>query len=246
MKRLICTAFVFSFFPLMVLAARPLSTDDAGTVDKGAFEVEYGIEYINGTDNETGLCLVVKRGLFSNMDVGVEVPYTFIDSKSASDSDGFSDISISTKLNLLRDKEVIPDVSLGFAYKTESGNDSRNLGSGKPECSLNGIFSKAFESFAVHFNAGYSFKKDFNNEDNEDVLTYGLAFEHALGERANFLAEITGETALARQFNDNSCSALWGVNYLLKDNVTLDFGIGTEISKADPDFKVTSGITVGF
>lgn len=48
MKRLVCTAAVFSFFPLIVFAGRPLSTDDSETVDKGAFEVEYGIEYVNG------------------------------------------------------------------------------------------------------------------------------------------------------------------------------------------------------
>ncbi len=246
MKRFLSVVVVFSFFPLVGFAGRPLSTDDSGTVDKGSFEVEYGIEYVNGTDNETNLSLVITRGLCDNLDLGVEIPYAFIDSKTASDSDGFSDINISTKLNLIKDKKVMPDVSLSFACKTDSGNDSKNLGTGKSDYSLNGIFSKVFESFAIHFNTGYSFKEDFKDEDNEDVFTYGLALEYALGEKANLVAEVTGETALARQFNDNSCSALCGVNYSLKDNVTLDFGLGTEISKADPDFKVTSGITVGF
>ena len=233
-------------FPSLSFAARPLSTNDAGTVEKGTFEVEYGIEYTDGFDNETTMSLAVTRGLLDNLDLGIEVPYGFIDAKQASDSDGFSDISVCTKVILLMDKEIFPDLSLAFAYKSDSGNYDKGLGTGKPEYSLSSIFSKSFESFALHSNVGYSFKEDFDDEDNEDVLTYGLAIEYSLNDKFNLVGEVFGDTVLKRKFQDNSCSALLGVNYAITDNIVLDFGAGTGISRVDPDFKVTLGITIGF
>ena len=71
----------YSYFicPSLSLAARPLSTDDAGVVDKGHFEMEGSLEYTNQLDKEVALCVVVKRGIFDNLDLGIEIPYKFID-----------------------------------------------------------------------------------------------------------------------------------------------------------------------
>ena len=231
-------------FPSLVFAARPLSVDDAGTVEKGSFEIEYGLEYVNGFDNEIAMGLVITGGLFDRLDLGLEIPYVFIDAQQADDSNGISDLSVCTKLNLLSDKEAFPDISLAFAYKSDSGDDNKGLGTGKPEYSLSSIFSKSFDPLTLHFNLGYCFREDFSAEDNEDALTYGLAFEYPLNDKLTLVGEISGETVLRRKFHDNSCSSLWGLNYALTDSVTVDFGVGTEISRADPDFTVTAGITI--
>ena len=246
MARLLSLVVCLVAFPVLAFAARPLSTDDAGTVEKGSVEIEYGVEYVKGSDHETAMSLVLTTGVLSCLDFGVEVPYVFIDAKEASDSDGFSDVSIFTKCSFVKDKDVFPDTALKFSYKTHSGNNDRNLGTGKPEYSLNGIFSKAWDQLTAHLNIGYAFREDFKEEDNEDALTYSVAFEYALSDKTNLVAEVVGETALKRKFDDNSCSALVGVNHSLNDNLTLDFGVGTGISRSDPDFKVTSGITFTF
>ncbi len=245
MKKFISLVIGVMIFPSFSFAARPLSTNDAGTVEKGAFEVEYGIEYTDGFDNETTMSLAITGGLLDNLDLGIEIPYTFIDAKQASDSDGFSDMSVCTKVILLRNKEVFPDLSLAFAYKSDSGNDSKGLGTGKPEYSLNSIFSKSFELFALHFNLGYSFKEDFDDQDNKDALTYGLAFEYPINNRLTLVGEVSGETMLESKFHDNSCSTLLGLNYAITDSINLDIGVGTGISRADSDFTITSGITIG-
>lgn len=245
MRGFISLAICLMIFPQLSFTARPLSTNDAGTVEKGAFEIEHGIEYVNGFDNETTMSLVITRGLLNNLDLGVEVPYKFIDSKEAENENGFSDISICTKLNILSAKEILPDASLNFNYKSDSANDEKGLGTGKPEYSLNAIFSKSLEQIALHLNIGYSFKEDFADEDNKDTLTYGLALEYPLNDKFNLVGEISGDTVLKRKFHDNACSALLGLNYALSDNLTLDLGAKTEISHADPDFTITCGITLG-
>jgi len=246
MKRLITLIFGLILFPALAFAARPSSISDAGTLDKGSIEVEYGIEYVNEFDNEATMTLAVTGGLLTCLDLGVELPYAFIDAKEASDSDGFSDISISTKFNFIKDNEIFPDSSLSFSYKTDSGNDDRSLGTGKPEYSIKSIFSQAWKLLALHLNLGYTFKEDFEAEENKDVFTYGLAAEYSFSDKINLVGEVSGDTVLEQKFHDNSCSVLLGLNYSLNDKVTLDFGIGTEIARVDPDFKVTSGVTIGF
>lgn len=246
MSRISLAILFFLCFVSYSFAARPLSTDDAATVEEGHFEIEYGIEYVNQLDKEINLSLVAKRGFCKNLDLGIEVPYKFIDFKEGAKSDGFSDINLTTKLNLIKDKSVMPDTSISFSYKTDSANNDKSLGTGKPEYTINSIFTKSINKIAVHTNLGYSFKEDFDDSDNEDTLNYGLAIEFGINDRLNLVNEITGNTVLKRKFNDNSCNALIGFNYVINKIITLDLGVGFEVSKASPDFKVTSGLTMSF
>ncbi len=246
-KKLTILIFLISFiFTRYVFAARPLSTDDAGVVEKGAYEVEYGVEYINQLDKEINLSLVLKRGLFENLDLGIEIPYQFINFREGSKTDGFSDIKLTTKLNIIKDRTIIPDISLSFSYKVDSANDDKSLGTGKPEYTITSIFSKAIDEITFHINLGYSFKEDFDDSDNEDTLNYSLASEYRVNDKLNLVGEINGDTVLKRKFNDNSCTALLGFNYAIKEWFVFDLGFGFEISKASPDFKVTSGLTISF
>lgn len=60
---------------LPAFAARPLSTDDATTVDKSHFELECGFEYQDKTDDEYNWTTTLKYGLSENLDIGPEIPY---------------------------------------------------------------------------------------------------------------------------------------------------------------------------
>lgn len=235
----------FSFLSF-AFAARPLSTDDAACVEKGHFEMEYGTEYVNQLDKEINLSLVIKRGLLNDLDLGVEIPYKFVNFYEGAKTDGFSDVKIMSKLNLIKERPILPDTSISFSYKTDSANNDKSLGTGKPEYIINSIFTKSISQITCHANLGYSFKEDFDDSDNEDTLNYGLALEYAVSDRLNLVGEINGDTVLRRRFNDNSCFSIIGFNYAINEIITFDLGIGFEISKASPDFKITSGFTLSF
>ena len=132
----------------LAYAGRPLATDDAGVVDKGHFEMEAGLEYANQTDKEVGLSLVIKRGMLDNLDLGIEIPYTFIDFAEGATSDGFGDINLSAKLNLLKEQDNLPAMAVSFQLKTDSGNDDKSLGTGKREYAVNYIASKSIAVIA--------------------------------------------------------------------------------------------------
>jgi hypothetical protein len=231
---------VFSPFSF---AARPLATEDDEEVGRGLFEIEYGVEYIHGPDKEMTLDLTITRGIFSNLELGIEVPYMFIDAKEVSDSNGLSDVSVFTKFDFLRDNAFFPDCSLEFTYQSDSGDDDKGLGEGKPEYSLNSIFSKDFELWELFLNMGYTFREDFPDENNPDLITYGLAFEYPINDIYALVGEIDCEAALQGKFRDNAGSVLIGISYSFEDDVIFDFGVGVEISETDADLKITSGIT---
>ena len=239
----LCLSFIFVS---LSFAARPLSTDDAGVVDKGHFEVEAGLEYTNQLDKELALSLVVKTGIFDNLDLGIEVPYKFIDFGQDAKTDGFDDVKVVSKINLITEKDVLPAISVSFSFKTDSGNDDKSLGTGKQEYAINTILSKSLDELILHFNFGYVIKENLPEQNLRDVLTYSIAVEYPLDEKLNFVAEISGENERRNDFDDNPMSGLSGFNYSISENIVYDLGLGFEISEASPDFKVTTGLTFSF
>jgi hypothetical protein len=245
-KKLVFLTTAGIVFLTNVYAARPFSTDDADTVDLGAVEIEYGYEYVDGDEKENNHALVFTAGILDNLDLALEVPYQFInraddDGQTKSKSSGFSDIILITKLSIIRDQGTFPDTALSFAYKTESGNDEKSLGTGRPEYIITGIFSKEWESLALHANLGYSLKKEF-----EDTFNYNFLIEYPLNEKITLGGEIFGDTVFSGKFNDNAASGRVGFYYAINDRLVFDAGAAWGISKAEPDYSITSGFTFSF
>ena len=236
----------FLVYPCLLFAARPLSTDDAGTVDQGEFEVEAGLEYVKQADKEVALSFVLKSGIFDNWDLGVELPYKFINFAGGAKTNGFDDLTVSTKYNFSEEIDILPAFSVSFSIKTDSGNDDKSLGTGKQEYAINTIFSKSLDQITLHFNLGYVNKNDLPEENLRGVLTYGLAMEYPLNQKFNLVGEISGENECRNKFDDNLMSGLIGFNYSLTESVSYDLGTGFEISESSPDFNITTGLTFSF
>jgi hypothetical protein len=229
-----------------VYAARPLTTADAGTVVPGSFELEYGFEYIDATDREINNSLAITTGLLDNLDLAVEIPYQSIDFEDTEEEagkteSGMADITVSAKLNIFKGHDVLPDAAVSFSYKDESGEADKGLGTDEVEYGITGIFSKEFKDFTCHFNLGPTIK-----HDSEDTLNYNFAVERALNEKINLVGEIFGDTVLSGKFHDNATSAQAGINYAVNDAVSLDLGAAMGISKSEPDYRVTTGVTLAF
>lgn len=231
--------------PGVCLAARPLSSDDAGTVEQGHLEIEAGYEYADDTDDEYNLGFCLKYGLFSRLDVGVEVPYHFIDVAEDEDVDGIGDVVLGTKLGILEEKEGFPAFSVSYSLKTESGDEEKGLSSGEIDHSINAILSKELGKAVGHLNLGYTYL-GLPDDENDDIFTYGLALEFPLNDRFTIVGELTGETNFDDDFDDNPFSGLAGFNYALSDIVRVDLGFGWGISEASADFLVTTGLTLAF
>lgn len=223
-----------------VFAARPLSTDDAGTVDKGGFEYEYGFEMAKDEVKEYTFSNVLKYGLLDNVDMGCEAPLLYINNEEDEDEGGLSDINLNLKYNFLKKDDVV-NLTGRFDFKTDTGDNDKGLGSGGKDYAITLIASREFESCAFHINLGYTFVGGAN-----DLFNYSLAFEKALGGKCHFVGEIGSETDFSGDFDENSCEALAGLNYALTENFSWDAAVTLPLTEASADYKLISGITVGF
>lgn len=227
-------------------AARPLSTDDTGTVEKGEFELETGYEYVKQNTEENNFSIVLTSGVLKNMDIGIEIPYNFIEKKKSDNVDGIGDIMVCSKYRLWKETTSYPAGAVSFTVKSQTGDEDKGLGSGEVSYEVNSIFTKNFNSLVGHLNLGYTFKEEPEGKDVDDIFGYKFALVYPVNEKFNLMNEIVGETNFEGDFDDNPCEGLVGFNYAISNNVVYDFGVGYQMSKSSPDYKITTGITTTF
>jgi len=135
-------------------AARPFSTDDAGTVEKGKFELESGYEYSDVlSEGQSGLCcLGFKHGLTEKMDIGIGSTHTFVPQAA----EGLSPACLSLKFAVMQDL-----LAVSFAQEFGSAGYS-----------LNSAWTKAFGPAEIDINLGYEATA---TSDTPGSITYGAA-----------------------------------------------------------------------
>lgn len=205
-------------------AARPLTVDDAGTVEAGTFELEVGYEYEDFVESCQGISLGIKHGITEKMDFGVGTGWQ-LDPENGPEA-----LELGVKWSILSAKERNPGVSFIFDFAP-----------GETEYSLNGVLSQPVGGkLTLHFNAGYNVPDALA----DGVALWGGAFEFTIREDIHLMGEILGEEDLSDEDADRR-SWLLGGNAAVTEFLTLDVGGGTEIS-SDPGWFVSGGATVGF
>lgn len=242
MKKILYLIFFIMTTSSFAYGARPLSTDDAGTVEKGHFEIESGFEYVKQNDEEYNLSFVLKHGVIEDLDLGIEIPYKFIKFREGEDTNGVGDMTVTSKHSFLDESGGLPSLALSFSIKTETGNGEESLGTSEVDYGFNGIMSKEIGRFTAHLNIGYTFV----GEPGKDSFSYGWAMECPINENLNILGEIIGETIFDGDFDDNPCNGLVGLNSSITEMITFDCGMGFEISDASSDYTIVAGLTLGF
>jgi len=237
-KVLVCfTAFLVLSAP--AFAARPLNTDDAGTVDLGKFEIETGIEVEkakNVDETATAFAVQVKYGILKNFDAGIEIPY------SASDPSGIGDATVKGKINFAEETESAPAISLGVDIKLMNGDKDQGLGTGYVDYGINGIFSKELGPVMGHANLGYTIVGTKEGTASENVISYGVAVEYSANDAVNIVGEIFGSSVENASVNplDAQIGGYWSIN----DMTRIDGGLAFGLSDASPEYKATVGITL--
>lgn len=219
----------FFIFSTLLYAGRPLTTDDAETVEKGKLELEIGYDFIQNNDDtknqEIGISL--KIGLTNWMDLGISVP--FIIEESDTKMNKWGKIEIGAKFSVLKESEKRPGISL-----TISGTP--NSKEGDTRYTINSILSKNFGKPTFHLNLGtYSLKTP---GENEYLFTYSTALEYAFSERLNLCGEIVGE-----HNSEDPLELLIGLNYSFSENLKFGFGFAFGLNDASNDWRITTGFT---
>jgi hypothetical protein len=231
-KKSIYLAIFVSMTAAPLWAARPLDTDDAGTVEKGRSETEVSFDYCqyrpNGTCQAPGMA--VKHGLTDLLDLGLGFSHgTDKDADGNTVGWGMSPLELSFKLSLLKEQPKLPDISVSAGFETGSAGYGVNL-----------IFSRCYGNLGLHYNLGY-------NSPGEALVKgsigTSLAAEHTFAEKYRICAELNGEML------DDRAEVI-GNSGLIGGSITLgpfDWDLGIRIhDQRGPQTTITTGITAGF
>jgi len=227
-------------------AGRPLSTDDAWTVEKGKFQLETGLDVTrqDNHDEEYSPSLTLTYGLLDRMDLGIGSGYLFVRPEEGDGESGFGDTSLKLKYRLVDEKEWFPALAIAGKLKIPTASDKKGLGSGDADFGLNVIATKNItKRLVLHANIAYTFigEDGANNE-----MNYALGSQFVLTDKWALVGEIVGTNNLNGREGDDPLSALFGTYYLLTENLILDAGVEIGMNSAAPDYRLTAGFTFLF
>jgi hypothetical protein len=244
---LISVASLVLFFHVPHLfAARPLTTDDAWTVERGQFQLELGFDATrqDNHDRELGPSLTLSYGLSDRMDLGVGSGYLFIHPTEDKKKNGLSDTEVKLKYRLMDERDLRPALAVTGTLKIPTASESKGLGSGQTDFGMNAIVTKNLgKRFALHLNLGYTF---IGEDKVYNELNYCIGTQVILSQRWAMVGEIVGANNLNGRKGDDPLYGLIGACCLITDKMIWDAGLEIGMGKAAPDFRFTTGITYLF
>jgi len=245
-QSILCLLFwlLLILFPSVTQGMRPLSTDDAGTVEKGKIQCEIGLDVTreDNHDQEIAPSLTVSYGLLERMDIGIGSAYLFIRPKEGKKEKGLGDTELKLKYRLFDEKDLFPGLAFTGKVKIPTASDSKGLGSGKVDFSINTILIKNLSKrWVLHLNLGYTWigEHGVNNE-----FSYSVAAQFILSDKWGLVGEMVGVNNFDGRRGNDPVSGLIGVYYLISDHVIWDMGLEIGMNKAASDFRLTTGLTL--
>jgi hypothetical protein len=227
-------------------AGRPLTTDDAWTVEKGVFQLEMGLDVArqDNHDKEYTPSLTLAYGLLDRMDLGIGIGYLFVRPEEGDNESGFGDMQLKLKYRLADEKEWLPALTVSGKLKIPTASDKKRLGTGEADFGINAIATKNItKRLVLHANLGYTF---FGEDGANNEVNYSLGSQFVLTDKWSLVGEIVGTNNLNGTTGDDPLSALFGTYYLLTENLILDAGVEIGTNSAAPDYRLTAGFTFLF
>lgn len=242
--------------PALSFAARPLVTDDAGTVGKGKIQIELGTESstrkitrddIEIKETGTELSGTLTYGLTESLDMVIGLPYSWNrireDDNTVSNANGFSDISLEAKWRFFEKNDY------GFAFKPcitlPSGNEEKGFGTGRPIYGLLFIATKKMGVLSFHYNAGY-IRKENKIDQRYDIWKTSFASTYEVIQGLNLVGDIGIECNCDSQIQTEPAFGLFGINYAVGKHLTIDAGFKFGLNKQQVDNSIIAGITFVF
>lgn len=258
-KKLMKTALVLAVIfspPAAAFAARPLITDDAGTVGKGTFQVELGFEMSDhGTDedgvvtreNTSSSAATLSYGLLDNLDVLLGMPYekTKIreDGETVHNEDGVGDLTLEAKWRFFEKDGFALALKPGVSFPT--GDDKKGFGTGRMTYGALFIVTKDIGPVSFHLNAGYK-RNENKTDERKDMWGGDLAGVVTVAKPLKLLVNAGMKTNTGRTAATDPAFLLGGLIYSITDKIDLDLGYKRGLNKAEADNAYVAGLTMKF
>jgi hypothetical protein len=201
---------------------------------------------------------MITFGLTNRIEIGVDGPLIFISrtpSAPLGNAFGFGDLNFQFKCKLIEEtpNSRRPALSIGIYTEIPTGNEEKELGSGKTDVWLNTIVQKSLtERTVLHANAGIVF---FGNtltgtvgirNPSGQVYSLGFSLTHEFTERLLFGGEFVAAIAPRLPFNQGQLQAQIGGKFQVTKAWSLDFAVTGGRYEAAPRLGAALGISLGF
>jgi len=237
-------------------AARPLITDDAGTLGKGTFQVELGFETSDHRtdegdvvvrENKSSATTTLSYGILGNLDILLGMPYEKTkvreDGERVRNEKGFADLTLEAKWRFFEKGGFAMALRPGLSFPT--GNDEKGFGSGRVTYGTLFIATQELGPVAFHLNAGYR-RNENKTGERKDILGGDLAGILTVVKPLKLLANVGIKTNTDRQALTDPAFFLGGLIYSITDNIDLDLGYKLGLNKAEADNAYIGGLTIRF
>lgn len=221
-----------------IVTDRPTQSAATAVVPKGRTIIETGFVHESAGDiHTTTFANVLARvGVLNGFELRLTQNVLRVkDNFADSEVSGLSPLTIGTKVHLMEEKGIRPQMSVIGQVTLQSGEEDFQPNQPIPELRLN--FSHTLsDQFSIGYNVGAAFS------DSVDPVFITLALVYAPTPKLSFFAEPYGV------FNIDSGELRFnsGVMYLLKDNLQFDVSAGIGLDDIFPDSFVGFGFAFGF
>ena len=247
----------------MVHGQQPFVTDNTDTTPKRHFHFEFSNEFdVLQTSSFPNLKqntadFELDYGVLNNLEVGIEVPLlTLLNAQGTGPlrPHGIGDTNISVKYNFLKEREHArrPALSLAFNIELPTGDVTRQLGSGLADFFGNGVIQKSLtKRTTLRLNGGILFSGNETTgvigiKTRGTVFTGGGSLVKQFTPKLDLGFEVTGAVTKAFQLGKGQLQAQVGGNYLIKRNMTFDFGVVAGKFAASPRAGLQLGFSMDF
>ena len=225
-------------------AGRPLLTEDAGTVERGAREFELAFDQArdNNRDKYYIPSVQIAYGLTDRMEIAAGLPYIFLDPQEGGKVDGIGDLYAYLKCRVWGEQNFFPALTLKPSLKLPTARERKGLGSGETDFGLTAAFSKSFVGFNLHADSTYTISGE---KDVTDPLSLGLAGQFEITKRFNFVSEGRYANNFNSSRKDDPATVMAGFQAEIVGAV-FDAGLTLGLNPAAADYLFTAGVTLKF
>ncbi|MDD2502090.1 MAG: transporter [Geobacter sp.] len=238
------------------MAGAPLSTDDAGTIDVGAVEIDIGSSYtydkeayIKTTASDAELS--VGTGLYKNLSINMAIPYLINervkeDGVLAGEADGLGDMTVELKYTFAE----LAGVNLAIKPAVIIPTGKSDLTENHWQYGATLIATKELEEgkYALHANLGYehhTYNADVTGT-RSNLWSGSIAGEMEVAKGLFAVADFGLATNPDEEADDLPVYALTGARYEINDNFEVNAGVKFGLTTPEDDLSVLYGLVMKF
>lgn len=205
--------------------------------EEGETQITISAEHLSADEeNTTDLVAEFEYGITDTIQVGVEVPYRFIDGKDGeADEDGLRDVAVSLLWNFLNDDGLVLS-AMGEAGFT-NGDEDKELGEENAEYEAMLLAAMRIGEAELYGGAGGEFT------DDDEVFVYSAGLAVPIGQAVGLL-EVSATDG--SETEEDEAYFAPGVVVEVMDDVEALIGVPIGLNDDSADWGLTFRLTVEF